>query len=93
MAAHLASIRECTPVALALGKSIASVFLVVVRPEYRRYHASVAPLRRNEVMVDQAEIVYACFDGRQRGGTYATIRYARRKGKEVVILKCVEVSK
>jgi hypothetical protein len=75
-------------VALALGKSIAAGTLVVVRPEYGRYHASVAPLRRNEVMVDQADIVYACFDGRQRGGTYATIRYAKRNGKEVVMLEC-----
>lgn len=74
-------------IALELGKSVADGTLVVVRPEYGKYHPSVAPLRRNEVMVDQADIVYACFDGRQRCGTYATINYARRKGKQVVILK------
>jgi len=74
-------------IALEIGKSVAANTLVIVRPEYGKYHPSAAPLRRNEIMVDQADIVYACFDGRQRGGTYATINYAKRKGKQVIVLE------
>lgn len=73
-------------VALDLGKSTRDGTLFVVPPDYARYRPEVAPLRRNEEMVDRADLVIACFDGRQRGGTYATINYARRKGKQVKII-------
>jgi uncharacterized phage-like protein YoqJ len=38
---------------------------------------------RNHYMVDHTDVVYAAWDGFQRGGTFQTIRYARRQGKRV----------
>lgn len=58
----------------------------VIRPDYKRYPAKIAPLKRNEQIVDSVEVLVACFDGRLRGGTYQTINYARSKGKPVVFV-------
>lgn len=41
--------------------------------------------KRNYYMVDHADIVYAFFNGKQRSGTAQTIRYAKKKGLEVII--------
>jgi uncharacterized phage-like protein YoqJ len=38
---------------------------------------------RNHYMVDHADAVFAAWDGHQRGGTFQTIRYARRQGKKI----------
>jgi hypothetical protein len=46
-----------------------------------------APLARNRQIVESVSILFACYDGRQSGGTYYTIRYARKIGKPVRILK------
>ena len=45
-------------------------------------------LQRNHDIVDQTEMLLATPDGpeTQRSGTWATVRYARKKGKPVVII-------
>jgi hypothetical protein len=59
---------------------------VVIRPDYRR-HGRRAPHVRNRQIVDAAEILIACYDGRTTGGTAFTVGYARRKGKPVRIVE------
>ena len=42
---------------------------------------------RNRYMVDESSRVIAVCDGRERGGTVYTMRYARDKGKSVQVIK------
>jgi len=47
------------------------------------------PLKRNRALVDWCDYLYACPATMQeikRSGTWATIRYARQEGKEIVIV-------
>lgn len=57
----------------------------VITPDYERYSPSVAPLVRNRQIVDSVVEVIAFYDGRKKGGTYATINYARKCGKKVTV--------
>lgn len=59
---------------------------IVIRPEYTKYYWKVAPIIRNKEIVNMSDIIYACYDGRQTGGTKATIEYANKKGKVVYYL-------
>lgn len=45
-------------------------------------------LARNCVIVDEADILLACPKGpeEQRSGTWATVRYARKQNKRIVIV-------
>lgn len=51
----------------------------VFRPDYERYGKS-APLMRDKLIVDNADIVIAIWDG-VSGGTNYTVKYAERIGK------------
>lgn len=62
---------------------------VVMKPEYDKYPAYVAPLLRNEDIVDTTSILVACFDNRKRGGTVHTINYAKRQGKPAIYVTCI----
>jgi uncharacterized phage-like protein YoqJ len=42
--------------------------------------------KRNRWMVDRSGVVVAVWNGRLRGGTYQTLSYARRAGREVLIV-------
>ena len=64
-----------------------------IRPDYKSYPSKVAPLKRDEVIVDKVEIVIACYDGRRYGGTYYTINYAQRQGKPVHFVTCIPALK
>lgn len=46
------------------------------------------PLDRNRAIVDACDVLIACPKGpeEQRSGTWSTVRYARRRGKPVVIV-------
>lgn len=44
-------------------------------------------MRRNRYMAGQAQRVIAVYDGRERGGTLFTMRYAHALGKEVRLIK------
>lgn len=59
--------------------------LTVIRPDYARYRRG-APLRRNQQIVDSADLVIAIWDGASRG-TASTIDYARRQGREIRVIR------
>ncbi len=43
-------------------------------------------LRRNRALVDHTALVLAVYDGEYRGGTAATVRYAREQGRELIVI-------
>ena len=57
---------------------------LIILPDYKRY-GKAAPLRRNEIMVDLADLVIVVWDGKSRGTKY-TIDYATKKGKNLKII-------
>lgn len=63
----------------------------IIRPDYRQYPGNIAPLKRNEVVVDRIDELVACYDGRWRGGTRYTINYAQRQGKPVIYVTCIRL--
>jgi hypothetical protein len=62
---------------------------IVIRPDYKAL-GRAAPFVRNRQIIDMADLVYACYDGRQTGGTLYTLRYAERQGKPTQILRPIE---
>lgn len=60
---------------------------LIVYPNYKRY-AKGAPLKRNEIMVDNADAVLAIWDGVSRG-TLHTVKYAISTEKPLLLLKSV----
>jgi predicted Rossmann fold nucleotide-binding protein DprA/Smf involved in DNA uptake len=54
-------------------------------PDYHR-HGRGAPLLRNKLIVDDADVVLALWDGASRG-TMHTVRYAQEQGKRVVVVR------
>lgn len=44
-------------------------------------------LKRNHYLVDHATCLLAVYNGEPRGGTAMTVRYARKKGKQIILLK------
>lgn len=69
-------------VGLKLGKVLDDT-LIVIRPDYKQYSYHVAPLIRNQAIVDRADRMFACYDGRKKGGTLFTINYAHKVHKPV----------
>lgn len=51
----------------------------IIRPDYERY-GKRAPLMRDKLIVENADIVIAIWDGTS-GGTNYTVKYAERIGK------------
>ena len=43
-------------------------------------------LARNRRLVDQAGILLAVYNGERRGGTAATVRYAQKMGREIIMI-------
>lgn len=43
-------------------------------------------LERNRYLVDHASILVAVYNGTQRSGTGATVRYAQKQGREIFII-------
>ena len=46
-------------------------------------------MERNRYMVDHAAYLLAVYNGEWRGGTAATVRYARKLGREIVVIEAV----
>lgn len=46
-------------------------------------------LKRNRYLVDHAACLLAVYNGERQGGTAMTVRYARKVGREVIILNPV----
>ena len=65
---------------------------VIIRPKYTQFGKS-APLIRNKEMVDMANVIAACYDGRNSGGTYYTVNYAKQKMKLVILLPAYRIIK
>lgn len=65
----------------ALAKGVK---LTEVLPNYRMYHKG-APLKRNCVIVESADLVLAFWDGHSKGTKY-TIDYAKKQGIPVWVI-------
>lgn len=57
--------------------------VVYVSREYRKG----CMLKRNRYLVDQTTCLLAVYNGEWRGGTAMTVRYARKLGREVIIIE------
>ena len=44
-------------------------------------------LKRNRYMVDNSDVVIAVWNGTERSGTAATMRYAKKQGKKVIVIE------
>lgn len=49
-------------------------------------------LERNRFLVSYASVVLAVYNGERRGGTAATVRYARKLGRELFIIDPAELT-
>ena len=56
----------------------------ILRPRYDIY-GRIAPLKRNEEMVDMADGVLVIWDGHSKGSEY-TIKYAKKTNKAVTVI-------
>ena len=56
---------------------------IIIKPEYEKFKRG-APLKRNEKIVELADIIIALWDGKSRG-TKFTIDYAKKLKKEVKV--------
>ena len=63
---------------------------LIVRPQYEKY-GRVAPIKRNEEMVDACDAVLAIWDGESKGTKY-TLNYARKKGKIIIEVNINEIA-
>ena len=61
---------------------------IVHHPDYKQY-GKAAPLIRNRKIVEDVDILIACWDGRKQGGTYYTINFASKSKKQIKILSTV----
>ena len=43
-------------------------------------------LDRNRFLIDHAAALLAVYNGERRGGTAATMRYAQKMGREIVVI-------
>lgn len=60
--------------------------LRVFKPEYKHSRDRTAPLKRNTLIADACDILYA-FPTSESRGTYDTIRKAEQMGKQVIVTK------
>jgi hypothetical protein len=70
--------------------------IITVFPAYARYNPKQAPILRNIAMVDfmrTGDLLVACYDGRNDGGTAQCVRYAEVKGFSAIRVECVGVGK
>ena len=51
----------------------------------RAYHKNCM-LERNRFLVDHASALLAVYNGERRGGTAATMRYAQKLGREIIVI-------
>ncbi len=74
-----ASARELYAAVLDQAESV-----VYVSREY----SEGCMLKRNRYLVDHAACLMAVYNGEWRGGTAMTVRYARKLGREIIVLNC-----
>lgn len=56
-------------------------------PDFEQYGSPQAYFVRNRLIVDVADLVVACYDGRERGGTFHALNYARKMNKMILFLR------
>ena len=56
--------------------------LIVFKPEYDKYPGKIAPLKRNDQIVEACDMLLAIWDGESRGTMY-TVKKAQQMGKPV----------
>ncbi len=56
----------------------------------REYHEGCM-LERDRFLVERADCLLAVYDGKQRGGTAMTVRYAKKLGREIIVLNPQEL--
>ena len=49
-------------------------------------------LERNQRLVDSAALLLAVYNGEKRGGTAATVRYAQKAGREIIVIDPITLS-
>lgn len=59
----------------------------VFLPEYSKFPYKQAPIIRNKSMLDICDIVVACYDGRNHGGTHFVVTEAKKLGKKLIIFQ------
>lgn len=64
---------------------------LILKPDYERFGRG-APLKRNESMIQQADMVLAVWNGKSRGTAYS-IEYAKKQGKPVQVITITEQTK
>jgi len=52
----------------------------------RRAYRNGCMLERNRFLVDHATLLLAVYNGEKRGGTAATVRYARKAGRGMILI-------
>jgi predicted Rossmann fold nucleotide-binding protein DprA/Smf involved in DNA uptake len=57
----------------------------VIRPQYARY-GRAAPLKRNQEMVDMADVVLVIWDGESKGSRF-TVAYAQKQNKPLLLIQ------
>ena len=55
-----------------------------------REYSEDCMLERNRYLVDHTTCLLAVYNGERRGGTAMTVRYARKLGREIIIIKPLE---
>ena len=56
----------------------------IYKPEYEKY-GKAAPIIRNRLIVDDADIIIAIWDGHSKGTKYS-IDYAKKNGKSIKVV-------
>lgn len=58
----------------------------IIQPDYDAYPKHLAPLARNRQIVNSVTAMVACWDGRDSGGTFYTMKYAASHGHPILVL-------
>jgi hypothetical protein len=59
---------------------------MVIPPDYQTYGGSAAPLKRDEEIVRNSDMLVAMWDGRTTGGTWYTVTKAVQKRIPVILI-------
>ena len=71
-----------------MSESIAKFYGVpmkIFKPEYDKYPGKIAPLKRNETIIEYADVVLALWDSESKG-TQNAIGHAKRLKKPTLII-------
>ena len=49
-------------------------------------------LERNQRLIDSAGFLLAVYNGEKRGGTAATVRYAQKADREIIVIDPITIS-